>query len=197
MRAATLLLALAALTPANARAQRVEITPFAGFKAAGEVVDDRGRSIDLNGPSAGVAIDIAIHRNLWLTVLFSRAWSEVDLATTAGVEQRTFTVDTWHAGVLQEVPREKLRPFVGASIGVTRYDAGTLDADAEYLFGIALGGGVKLLLAEWIGIRAEARGMANFVSGAGALACGGGCVLVFDSDVLWLGEATIGAVLRF
>lgn len=195
--AAALLSALIAAWAVPASAQHVEISPFVGFKLAGEVIDASGNDIDLNGPSAGANVDIRIDDDLRLTLLFSRAWSEVALAGPSGAEKRTFTVDTYHGGVHREVQHEKVRPFFGASVGITRYDAGTLDADPECLFGVGASIGVKLLPVWWFGLRAEARGMANFAGSAGRLACGGGCVLLFSSDVLWLGEATVGVLVKF
>ncbi len=197
VRVSLLALSVLLLAPVPARAQHIEVSPFVGFKLAGEVTDNNGNDIDLNGPSAGVTLDIRIDDDLRLTLLFSRAWSEVTLAGPAGTEPRTFTVDTYHGGVHREVWHEKVRPFFGASIGLTRYDAGTLDAEPEYLFGFGAGVGVKLLPVWWFGVRAEARGMANFAGSSGRIACGGGCVALIDNDILWLGEATIGAMFKF
>jgi hypothetical protein len=194
--AAALLVGLLAMAPA-ARAQHVEITPVGGFKLAGSVIDGYGSEIDLNGPSAGATVDIAIGRQLWLTLLFSRAWSEDTVEEAAGARRATFTVDTYHAGVHQEVWDGQVRPYFGATIGLTRYAAGTLDAEPEYLFGLSIGGGVKLFPVRWLGFRADARGMANFAGGSSALACGGGCVLFFAADVLWLAEATAGVTFAF
>lgn len=192
-----LALAVVLLEPVRALAQHIEISPFVGFKLAGEVIDNNGNDVDLNGPSAGVNVDIRIDDDLRLTLLFSRAWSEVTLAGTSGTEPRTFTVDTYHGGVHREVWRDKVRPFFGASIGLTRYDAGTLDAEPEYLFGVGASIGIKLFPVWWFGLRAEARGMANFAGSSSRIACGGGCVAFFDTDVLWLGEATVGVMIKF
>src|SRR5512134_2142195 len=109
------LVALVAGAPALTRAQHVEITPFGGFKLAGAVVDGQGNDIDLNGPSAGAILDITIGDGLWLTLLFSRAWSEDTVADAAGARRATFTVDTYHAGVHQEVWEGKVRPYFGAT----------------------------------------------------------------------------------
>ena len=194
---AGLVLAVLLSTPPPAGAQHVEITPFAGFKLAGSVVDGQGDDLDMNGPSAGAVLDIALGKQLWLTLLFSRSWSEDTVTDQAGSRRATFTVDTYHAGVYQEVWAEKVRPFVGATAGVTRYAAGTLDAEPKYLFGLSIGGGVKLFPVRWLGVRAEGRGMANFAGGSSILACSGGCVLLFGGDVLWLGEATVGLTFAF
>jgi hypothetical protein len=195
--AAVVLAALLTTAPPLARAQHVELTPFGGFKLAGAVVDGRGNDVDMNGPSAGATLDIAIGDQLWLTLIFSRSWSEDTVVEGTGTRRATFTVDTYHAGVHQTVWDGTVRPYFGATVGVTRYAAGTLDSDPTYLFGLSIGGGVKIFPVRWLGFRAEGRGMANFTGGTSAVACGGGCVVFFDTDVLWLGEATAGVTFAF
>jgi hypothetical protein len=191
------LVALMTMAPAATRAQHVEITPVAGFTLAGSVSDGQGNDIDLNGPSAGVVLDVAIAEQWWLTVLFSRAWSEDTVADAAGARRVTFTLDQYHVGVREELVYGRVRPYGMATLGLTRYAAGTLDADPTNLFGLSLGLGVRFFPVPWVGLRAEGRGMANFADGASALACGGGCVLFIRSDVLWLGEATVGLTFAF
>lgn len=179
-------------------AQRVEITPFGGGKLGGTVVEAGGDDFNLNGPVAGVTVDVAVGDVIKLAFWASREWSDIDRGPTAGGSRQSFTIDTYHVGALQDWTHGPVRPFVTATAGLTRYSADTIDDDVEWLFGVTLGMGLKVRPSPHVGFRAEARGTANFSDGGFGLACvSGGCLFRFDGDIHWLGEFTAGVTFAF
>lgn len=179
-------------------AQRVEITPFGGGKLGGTVVEADGGDFNLNGPVAGVTVDVALGDVIKLAFWASREWSDIDRGHAAAPRTQSFTIDTYHVGALQDWTHGAVRPFVTATAGLTRYSADTIDDDVEWLFGVTIGMGVKVRPSPHFGFRVDARGTANFTDGGLGLVCiTGGCLFRIDADIHWLGEFTAGVTFAF
>jgi hypothetical protein len=186
------------------QAQTVEITPFIGYQFGGDAFDYRSDgtiSLD-DGSSYGLAVDIAIGR--FGGSFIELYWSHQESgATTFGFEpvRLDLNLDVLQIGGMYEFPADnpKLRPYLAATVGATILKAKAPWSGSDTVFSAGLGGGVKIMMSEHVGLRLDARGLANFVqTTGGSLGCvPGGCWLGFSSDVLLQFEASAGLTVAF
>jgi hypothetical protein len=163
-----LLFLVPALVPAAALAQpgRVELTPFAGYRADATVdsSSDLGfnRDVTFEGSSFfGVAVDIPISTAWQIEVLANR--QKTSLHVDAGLlspSQRLgdLTLDFYQAGFLYQWGRGQVNPYVVGTAGVARLDPDFPELEAKDYFAGALGGGVKIFMTPNVGFRFDARG---------------------------------------
>lgn len=157
------------LVPALAAAQssRFEITPFAGYRLAG----------DFNAPNRdsvlrlGAKVDESAIYGVTFGIPLNEHWR---LELTANRQSTSFTVDEGfltprtklgdvdltmvHAGFALEWGDGQVKPFLVASGGVTRIDPQFSELSAENRVSGSLGGGVKVLFSQNVGVRFEGRG---------------------------------------
>jgi hypothetical protein len=193
--------ALAAL-PRPAHAQRVEITPFGGYRVgggiaevgAGEVVDDDG------GPSLGVIVDVVfggLSDGLKVEGVFSREATDLEVRTgdfdppgSVHVE-----VDQLLVGGIQDLSYGRVRPFLAGLLGITRY---AVPGDTEVRFSVGVGAGVKFYATRNLGLRLDARGYMTVIDLGGAGICGGfGCAIRFNVSPAFQGDFTVGLLVAF
>ena len=184
--------------------QTVEITPFIGYQFGGNAYDYwSGTTTSLDdGSTYGLALDIPIGHfgESFLEIYWSHQESG---ATIFGFEpiEVDLEIDVWQVGGMHEFPADnpKLRPYLAATIGATTFRAEEPWSGSDTVFSAGLGGGVKIMMSDHVGLRFNARGLANFVqTNGGALGCGsGGCWLGFSSDVLWQFDASAGLTIAF
>jgi hypothetical protein len=184
--------------------QRVEITPFGGYRFGWGVSDVGGIPVvdDDGGVSFGAIVDVPLGRaydDLLLEAVFSREQARVRIQppgffstrTTASVE-----VDHLMVGVSRELEESspRARPFISALVGLTRYAAAD---DFEVRFSVGLGFGGKFYPTRHLGFRLDARGYMTIISVGGAGACSGGCTLVFAANPVFQADLTAGVIVAF
>lgn len=193
------------LTATASVAQKIEITPFAGYRFGGDFtyeVDLFGEALDFeveNGESFGAIVDVALYRNnLFLELYFSRQ-------DTALVEESGFfdpddplvlfvdlDVEVYHAGVNYQWVAGQVRPFLGGSAGITRFHPLRSTAESEDRFSVGVNGGVKVLFSDHLGVRIEGRAISTFIDDGDDVFCDryrdqcfrGGDAYFFQSEVL-------------
>jgi Outer membrane protein beta-barrel domain len=169
-RALFALMALLPLLPAAATAQvrRFEITPFAGYRLSGEVDNSSGIGFDLRsdveideGAHYGVMFDIPLSRRVQLELLASRqktAFIVDDGLLSPSENLGDVDLGLYQAGFLFQWGEGQVSPFVVASLGMARLEPDFPELDAENYLAGSFGGGVKIFLAENVGLRLEGRG---------------------------------------
>jgi opacity protein-like surface antigen len=188
--------------PGSARAQRVEITPFGGYRVGGsvgevgtaEVVDDDG------GPSLGVVVDVVfggLADGLKVEGLFSR--ERTDLAVRGSIFDPPGSVpvevDQILVGGIQDLDDGRVRPFLSGLLGITRY---AVPGDTEVRFSIGVGAGVKFYATRNLGVRLDARGYMTVIDLGGSGICGGvGCAVRFNVSPAFQGDFTTGLLFAF
>lgn len=204
---AVLLCAVPASSQSRPRAveeQRVEVTPFGGYRFGWAVSDVAGVPVvdDDGGVSFGVIVDVPLGRaydNLLLEAVFSREQARVKIQPIGFFS----TPSTAHVGVdhlLVGVSREldesspRARAFISALLGLTRYTAAD---DFEVRFTIGLGGGGKFYPTRHLGFRLDARGYMTIASLGGAGVCSGGCTFVLAANPVFQGDLTAGVIIAF
>jgi hypothetical protein len=188
--------------PGSARAQRVEITPFGGYRIGGsvgevgtaEVVDDDG------GPSLGVVVDVVfggLADGLKVEGVFSR--ERTDLAVRGSIFDPPgavpVEVDQILVGGIQDLDDGRVRPFLSGLLGITRY---AVPGDTEVRFSIGVGAGVKFYATRNLGVRLDARGYMTVIDLGGSGICGGvGCAIRFNVSPAFQGDFTAGVLVAF
>ena len=163
-----LILAVLLLIPAAALAQshRFELTPYAGwrfdgeFNVDGDFLEERDVRLD-EGASFGVIFDVPLNPNWQLEFLANRQNSEfiVDAGLfTPEVSLGDVTVDVVTAGVLYQWGPGQVQGFFSGGLGIARIEPDREALEAESRFAGNIGGGVKVFLAENVGLRFEGRG---------------------------------------
>lgn len=166
----SLALLAAIILPALAAAQpgRFELTPYGGYRLAGDFNAPRNDSTfgHLNakvGESAvfGVTFGIPLSRNLRLELLANRQRSEFridDGLLSRSTKLGDVDLTMVHAGFAVEWGEGQVKPFLVASGGVTRIDPKFNELEADTRVSGSLGGGVKVLFSDNVGLRFEVRG---------------------------------------
>ena len=69
------------------------------------------------------------------------------------------------------------------------------DSDVRATFGLSLG--IKHMLSDRFGLRAEGRAFFVSVGSGGGVFCSGSCLFVFRASGLWQGDLSAGVTLGF
>lgn len=198
MCAVALAAALLVAAPVDARAQRVEVTPFAGYRAGGGYF---ARPVDEDGaPSVGAVVNLLFGsrtEGVMVEGVFSRQQIRFDVRTSPldppAIVQGT--VDHLQVGGIHELEDGKVRPFLSGLLGLTRFAA---PGDTEVRFSAGGGAGVKLFATPHLGLRLDGRVYVTFVDISAGGVCGGnGCLIRFSASPVWQGDFTAGLIVAF
>ena len=104
------------------------------------------------------------------------------------------TVDTLHFAGALTLSDNLMAPYIGAGIGVTRFDA----YDSETAPSMSLALGVQPRLGEHLALRAEVRGYGSLLNDGSTFLCNPEvCAFRVRGDLLTQWQANIGLTLRF
>jgi hypothetical protein len=189
-----LVAALWAVSAGGAGGQTVEVAPFAGFQFGGSVRSPAGTKVSLGAtPVFGGTVNHRVSDGWRVELLYSRQATELGDGLTAF----DVTVERYLAGVVEERGEGRSRFFGVGLAGATRFVPGLSGYGSEVFFTLGLSLGVKHLLSDAVGIRAEARGFYVVTDAEGGLFCRGGCLFVFSGSGLWQGDVSAGVFLSF
>lgn len=188
--------------PPLAHAQRVEITPFGGYRVGGSIGEVGGRPVtdDDGGPSLGVILDVvfgALSDGLKVEGVFSR--QTADLRVRASLldppDSVRVEVDQILVGGVRDLSDDRVRPFLSGLLGITRY---AVPGDTEVRFSVGVGTGLKIYATRHIGLRLDARGYMTVTDFGSAGICGGyGCAIGFNVSPAFQGDFTAGLLVAF
>lgn len=203
-----LLAAMAFLIFASgAAAQQVEITPFVAWRGGGDFLsdfDDFGFDIDIeadDSDAAGLSLGFSINPNMQIELF----WSHQDTALLEDggiflddIELFDLDIDYYHVGFLYQWSPGQFRPFVTASAGVTDFGPQEPGLSSDSFFSASVGGGLKLMFGNHVGLRLEGRAFSTFVDEGGDALCERGrrCSS-YDDDYFVQAEARAGLILAF
>lgn len=156
------------LIPAAALAQshRFELTPYAGwrfdgeFNVDGDFLEERDVRLD-EGGSFGVIFDVPLNPNWQLEFLANRQNTEFIVDAGLFTPEQSLgdvTVDIVTAGILYQWGPGQVQGFFSGGLGIARIEPDREALEAESRFAGNIGGGVKVFLAENVGLRFEGRG---------------------------------------
>jgi hypothetical protein len=200
------------VAPATAHAQsslyRFELTPTVSHRWGGEIsgADSALSEADLDvdsGVAYGVTLDIPLSSQLQLELLANRQATELsfdqglfgDASSVADID-----ISYYHVGLLWQWGQERVTPFFVASLGGTNLDPDLPGAESEDRFSLSVGGGVKVLFSDHVGLRFEGRGFFTDLGDNDGRRCDDGFRHYDDEcygDDLAQGQASIGLILAF
>jgi len=196
----SLVIALAlGIAAAPARAQNVEIAPFAGYRFGGSLqnsVTSDSYTIDAAFAYGGT-LEIALSGQNRLSVLYSRQETQFDTLSANSVP---LTLQYFQVGGTRDMTsRGAARPFVTGALGIGIASFPGTNVGTETKFGMHAAIGVTTPRTSRFVVRGEFRGYLTFVGDqAVAGSCGGqGCQIAFASGTLLQGEFAVGLGLRF
>jgi hypothetical protein len=173
-----------------------EIAPFYGYRFGGDIDDSDSNtdvSLDLNNaPAYGVVFDFPSGHHTQWEIFYTRQQTSVDInGSLLSRESVDVDIEYLHAGGIYVMDGGKERPYVGFTLGATRFSPDG-DYDNEVDFSVAFVGGVKFQLTRHLGLRLDARALGTLTDSQGEFACSGGCVARWNSQGFWQLETSIG-----
>lgn len=194
-----IVIAAACLAAPDARAQTIQLAPFAGYQFGGSFSSPAllaDFSLE-SGLDYGGTMDIAINKTWRAEVLYSRQETKIGL-DAPGANSFDITVERFMVGVMEERGEGKSRFFGVAHVGVTRFVPGLSGFDTGSHFTLSLGLGLKHFFSKNIGMRGEVRGFYTFTDTGGGVFCANGtCLFNFSGSGLWQGDVAGGLILAF
>ena len=168
------------LFPALAFGGSGEVTPFLAWHGGGELETSLGNRPDLEGRDAwGLTVTFDRGPGKKLDVLFSRQEAALlveDLFRPPDNIRVSVDIEYLQVGgrYLFE-PEARVRPYIGGTIGVTRFSAEEGGSDVR--FSGAFGGGVDVGISDRVAFRLDGRWYVTLVDANAELTCAGGdCV---------------------
>ena len=158
-------------------AQKIEITPTAGFMFAGKLSTYLGELNFRDNWNYGLLVDINIQKYMAVELMYIRLNTNVDLIQNGITTPLwpNFVEEYWQIGVMRTVKdMKKLRIFTGGTLGATYFNPNDSEYGDDWRFSITLGGGVKYYISKRIGLRFDARLMMPIYWGSATIYAGGG-----------------------
>ncbi len=194
----TCLTLLAASLPAAA----VELTPLVGVRFGGSFGNDcycYQPSLNLDSSASyGGELDVPFARGPYaLELYFSHQNTTLNNGQYLSPPIRDMDVNIFHVGVAAALPTndKNFSWLIIASGGATVFDANSY---SQTYPSVGLGVGMRWMANDHIGLRADVRGIFDFIgNGNSVIACNGGCSGYYSGSLLVQGEASLGLVVRF
>jgi len=194
---------------------RFEITPYAAYRIGGELEPqaepdgvNAGENQDFElreGNANGLILDIGTGAGTQWEVLYAHQATARETHPSF-VGEPTLDIDVTYlqfgGTYIFQDNEESIAPFIALTAGLTRFEPGLDDMDAENYFSWSLGGGVQLRADRRVGVRLEARVFGSLIDDDSALFCvssaeRSGCALFVEGESLYQLEARVGVVARF
>jgi opacity protein-like surface antigen len=188
---------------------RFSLTPIGGYTFGG-VFEDEDDTVTVEVDDYahyGLIADFRESANTQWEVFYSRQESQADISeATPGTPIEDDVVDLHvqylHIGGTYVADGERMRPYLAATVGATRFDPDPLEFDSENFFSFSLGVGWQMQPTERLGLRLEARAFGTLLNSNNSLFCQTGpdeniCVISVKSDIYWQLQSTLGVVFRF
>lgn len=197
------------LAAGNAHAEpvRMEITPFAGYRIAGDMDTGlEGEGVHSgnieDGGSWGVGVGLYRDPDGFYELLYSRRDAGLDAPDT-DLEGTDIRIEYLHLGGTLLLPQPAgYTGYVSVTLGLTRLEANSGGFDSEHKFSASLGVGFRFPLTANLQATFGARGYMTLVDSDTGLVCvsaGGdaGCLLRASGSTFWEAEFSAGLAFHF
>lgn len=137
------------------------VTPFSGFLFGGSFQDGTTgaeRGVD---QSAGFGLILGLRDTPRTQYELLYSFQRTNLPgdeTSGGGRRLDLDIHYLHLGSTYEFPKESVRPFISAGVGLASFVPAGAGQDSSTNFSLSLGGGVKIPLTDRVGLRLEGRG---------------------------------------
>ncbi|MEX2125255.1 MAG: hypothetical protein WD795_15290 [Woeseia sp.] len=191
--------------PAASEIPQVSLTPFGGYTFGGEFTDeDDSLSVEVDDAAHfGLIFNIRESANTQWEIFYAQQQSEADTSDVSPAQPLVdIDVQYLQIGGTYVADGYRARPFMAATVGVTRFDPGPLTFDTENFFSFGIGAGWQLQPMDRLGLRLEGRLLGTLLHSDTALFCETGpeenvCAIVAKGDVYWQLQTSLGVVFRF
>ena len=188
--------------PALAQAQGFGLTPFAGWRFGGGVVDLETTDDVFLDDTLVYGLIFSIPWNAKDRSRLELVWSHQDTTvdlTNVEIPVLDLDVDYLHIGgsVPFATSNTKVEALLSGGLGATFMRPGLDGAGTQLGFSLSLGGGLLYHVSDRVGIRLEARGWITFTESGAAVFCSGGCIVAFSGSGFGQVELTTGLQLSF
>jgi len=206
-RAATIVLmaaAFGAASPATAdptAARRpIDLIPLIGVRGGA----DLSASVPAVPPataspslSLGVAVDVFLRPDAWFEAFVDHQVLHFTSEPSAfGTSSFDMAVDYLQFGGGYGPAEGSVRPYVTASVGLTRYGANSGDVGSTIGASGSLGGGMRVPIGRHAALRFDLRGYATIQDAAVSVTCGPGCFVQFSGNGWYQLAGTFGVAIR-
>jgi hypothetical protein len=157
-------------------AQYIEITPLFGYTFSG-TVDGYSSSYDVKDDMMyGGMLDVEFDHLLFLELSYRRIDPDLVEKSHLGGNISTYSIGVEHyqVGVIKELLDNEIKPFVGATIGTSRYFGKEKGSERYWLFSAAIELGAKVFITDKIGIRLQTNLTLPMEFAGGGIFCGVG-----------------------
>jgi hypothetical protein len=180
-----------AAAPVIAAQRSVELVPWLGVRGGAKLDADTVPAPPAEAPasaSLGFGVLVPVRPDGWFETFIDH-----QQLSFPGFD---FAVDYLQFGGGYQPGEGKVRPFVAASLGLTRY--GSSPGDVENTIGVSgsLAGGFSVPMGQRLSFRFEVRGYATITDAAVSVACGPGCFVQFGGDGWYQLAARAGLAIR-
>ena len=184
---------------------KFELSPFAGYRFGGEFEEEGSdRTFELNESNAhGIILNIREKSNTQWEVLYARQSTSVDTQLPLANEPiPDLDLEYLHFGGTYLSGADGTRPFLAATIGLSRFDPEPSGSGTETYFSASIGGGVQLRATRRLGFRLEGRVFTTFVDNDSEILCRSGgatnfCAIRVEGSTFTQWEVRAGLVFRF
>jgi hypothetical protein len=176
----------------------VSVVPLVGFRGGATLEADvpgtPGSEAD-PAASLGIEVDVATRPDAWIEIAADR--QELEFSPDgSGSAPFDLTIDYLQVGGRYQPGKDRFRPYVAVTVGVTSYGADGGRIDDSIGFSGSVGGGFDVSLGERVSFRGDLRGYATVGDATLSGICGAGCSIRLTADGWYQMAARIGLVFR-
>ena len=202
-RLAAILLSSGILAPAPvaaAASKPIELVPLLGVRGGEDLAANvPGQPAATAGASAsfGLEVDVFVRPDAWFEAFIDhQSLSFSADPSTFGTSHFDMAVDYLQFGGGYEPKDGRVRPFVSATLGVTRYGTSTGDVQTATAFSGSLGGGFKVPAGKRLSLRFEVLGYATGSGASATMSCGTNCSIEYGGNGWYQLAARVGLGIR-
>ncbi len=144
--------------PAEEKQWRVELTPLLGYVTGGTLKDEiTNQELKLDDSNAfGIKLNIRAGDQATWEIQYARQKTQT---ATLALPLIDVTIEKIEFGGTYEISPEPTRPYVAATIGISRFEPQNATFRDDSYFSFSVGGGVKFFSDRQVGINIDARWM--------------------------------------
>jgi hypothetical protein len=144
-----------------AKAQKIELTAFTGYSFNSQLNTYYGKFQVDDSPVYGGILGYGISPDVFVELMYYRTDTRVDYYYQTSFEPFNMSTEYYQIGGQQQFGEGVLKPFAAVSLGMIRFNVkesgGDISKGDAFRFAPTIGGGVKIMPGERIGIRLQAR----------------------------------------
>ena len=147
--------------------------------------------------SLGLAVDVFFTPDTWFEAFLDhQSLHFTSQPSASGTSSFDMAVDYLQFGGGYGPAEGAVRPYVTASVGLTRYGANSGDVGSTIGASGSIGGGMRVPIGKRVALRFDLRGYATIQDAAVSVTCGPGCFVQFSADGWYQLAGTFGIAIR-